>query len=415
MGPQGPLAQTKHMRSSQKGQRLDRSGHTHLFATGELSAALDQLGRRLDEAIASLDADKLGTPDAELEDALLHDFRVEPVTLRRDDIAVRTQEEDVDISQDQDRMIRDRSRPFMVKGTRFTFFVPFDGDATLLHLRPSSFTTVFPDGRVEGSEIAVDYVRVDADAQQIRGTFASNLSLIERYLQWANGDVETFNGTLTSRIRAGLAARKAKLERDRAALDGLGYKTRTEKSASVAAVIAHAATPGPSRRTRRNPRKAARQIADVIAAGESETVEFKASLRWDFKTSQDNKALQDEVLQAIAGFLNAAGGDVVVGVADDGSVIGIEADLRLFGRGEDSYLQRIANLVADRVGPEFGGLVTVQITGLDDKRVCRVMVKGAPKPAFIDGSDFYVRVGNTTRKLDPKRTVDYVNTHWRGK
>jgi hypothetical protein len=387
---------------------------TYLFAKGRLSDALDQQGKRLDAAVLTMPPERVRHPDAELEQELLSEFRVERVTIRRDDIATQTQEEDVDVSQDWNRIISDRSRPFMMRGTRVTFFVPFDGDASVLDLTPSSFTTVFPEGRVNGTEILIDYTGVGVDAQRVKGQFEGNLNQIERYLVWATKDVETFNEGLLSRIQSGVAARRAKVEHDQTLAEGLGYRKRADAPAQTRAGIVRSEAarnvpvPPPPGEPARGP-----AVWDLVRKGESRRLEFKSSLRWDRRLSKVNKSLQDEVLQTLAGFLNSGGGDLLIGIADDGSATGIEADLASFKRGgEDAFMRTVGSLVADRIGAEFSPFIDLEIEGFDGKRVCRVHVEGASKPAYVDGSTLFIRTGNATRQLDPRATVDYVQTHW---
>ena len=65
-------------------------------------------------------------------------------------------------------------------------------------------------------------------------------------------------------------------------------------------------------------------VAALIAGGESGSVEFKSSLRWDLKKGERNRALEGVILKTLAGFMNSEGGTLLIGVADDGGVVGIE-------------------------------------------------------------------------------------------
>ena len=49
-------------------------------------------------------------------------------------------------------------------------------------------------------------------------------------------------------------------------------------------------------------------VRELIAAGESQFVEFKASLMWDYRQQRANKALYDPVMKNVVGFMNATGG-----------------------------------------------------------------------------------------------------------
>ena len=70
-----------------------------------------------------------------------------------------------------------------------------------------------------------------------------------------------------------------------------------------------------------------RNAAELIKRGESKTLEFKSTLRWSIKErKQDSRGVTFAGLKTVAAFLNAEGGDLILGVADDGSVVGIELD-----------------------------------------------------------------------------------------
>src|SRR5262249_22812592 len=71
---------------------------------------------------------------------------------------------------------------------------------------------------------------------------------------------------------------------------------------------------------------AMRTIGQLITAGESDQVEFKATLRINMHTGQKDARMETAVLKTIAGFLNTGGGRLIVGVRDDGTPLGIEAD-----------------------------------------------------------------------------------------
>ena len=157
-------------------------------------------------------------------------------------------------------------------------------------------------------------------------------------------------------------------------------------------------------------------LDDLIRLGEGPTVEFKSSLRWDVVTRQVNKDLQRQTTKTIAAMLNSEGGVLLVGVADDGTAFGIESDIKTIGRRDlDGIGQLLASLISDSIGPEYGAFVGADYPTYRDSTVCRIRVEASPKPAFhqsTTGSEFFVRVGNTTRPLDPQAAHDYIGMHW---
>ncbi len=120
-------------------------------------------------------------------------------------------------------------------------------------------------------------------------------------------------------------------------------------------------------------------IDELIREGESEKIEFKKSL-----------AEKDEILKSIVAFTNSSGGTILVGVNDDGKIIGI--DLK---KGELEDLENLINqLIEPKIYPE------IQILPYKGSLLLKIVVhEGFNKPYFYKGS-CYVRKGNATRRLD---------------
>ena len=156
-------------------------------------------------------------------------------------------------------------------------------------------------------------------------------------------------------------------------------------------------------------------IAELIALGESATLEFKSTLQWDMVRSQVNKDLRLSSLKTIAAFLNSAGGTLVIGVEDNGHVCGLANDLKIAKNSVDRFEQILTSLITDKMGPQHGHLIRIRFETVDDRTVCVVDADKTPEPVFVkgpSGSKFYIRVGNTTRLLDPAETLSYVQMNW---
>jgi hypothetical protein len=157
-------------------------------------------------------------------------------------------------------------------------------------------------------------------------------------------------------------------------------------------------------------------LDDYLKAGESATLEYKSTLRWDVKEKQVNKALQKVIAKTIAGFLNFGGGLLLIGVVDDGSIYGIEDDMKtLKGQNTDAFQQSLIALVTEYLGAEYAGFISISFEVRDGKTICIVKIESSPKPVFLceaAGKEFYVRVGNTTRQLDVQATHEYIGMHW---
>ena len=158
----------------------------------------------------------------------------------------------------------------------------------------------------------------------------------------------------------------------------------------------------------------ARPLTDLIQMGEGVSLEFKSSFQWDVVQGKQNTALRDVVLKTLVGFLNTEGGTLLIGVEDSGQVYGLERDLSILQGSEDRFLQFLNTLVANRIGAEYTPYITTKLGEVDGKLVCVVDTSKASEPAFLsrsNESEFYIRNGNTTLRLDAEKTVEYIHQH----
>jgi predicted HTH transcriptional regulator len=138
-------------------------------------------------------------------------------------------------------------------------------------------------------------------------------------------------------------------------------------------------------------------IKDLILGGETRAVEFKSTLRTNLHTGQVDEKVHLSALKTIAAFLNAKGGTLLVGVADNGEILGVESD---GFPNEDKMGLHLVNLVKDRLGEVFLPYVHPHFEDQDDQRVLAILCEKGPKAAFVkDGNlqRFFVRGGKPLR------------------
>ena len=160
-------------------------------------------------------------------------------------------------------------------------------------------------------------------------------------------------------------------------------------------------------------------VRRLMAAGENDRVEFKSSLRWDRREERVNKDLEKVVAKTLAGFLNAKGGTLLVGVDDAGAASGLAADYDSLKRkdrdGFEQHLQQvIARDLGDSVSPSF---LTVTFNEIDGHDVCHVSVDPSDHPVYVEEQQqavFFLRTGNGTRRLPVDEAVKYVQHRWGG-
>lgn len=157
-------------------------------------------------------------------------------------------------------------------------------------------------------------------------------------------------------------------------------------------------------------------IQDYLRMGEGETVEFKMSLRWDYRGEEVNKSLERTVARTIAGFMSAKGGTLVVGATDDGTVCGLDADFRTLSRSNlDGWEQHLRNVLNTYLSKEVCALVDCSFAYVGDKTLAVVRAERQIRPVYLtdgDQAEFFVRSGNTTQKLDVRQAKEYIDHHF---
>ena len=165
------------------------------------------------------------------------------------------------------------------------------------------------------------------------------------------------------------------------------------------------------------PKPGDQEIASLIAKGESTTLEFKPSARWDLKQNIANKEMEHVIVKTVAALLNTEGGALLIGVADDRSILGLDKDYKMFGKKDprDAFENFLTTLLLNNLGKDSSALFSITFHELDGKDVVKVAVKPSPKPVFVKddkGEHLYIRAGNSTRQLNARETVDYCKHRW---
>ncbi|MGL5828983.1 MAG: AlbA family DNA-binding domain-containing protein, partial [Angustibacter sp.] len=110
-------------------------------------------------------------------------------------------------------------------------------------------------------------------------------------------------------------------------------------------------------------------------------------------------------LRTIVAFANSAGGQLVIGVADDGSVVGVVDPL--------AEEERLASLIADNISPQL--VPAIDIATVAGRPVLIVDVPlSTRRPHFLKSQGpevgVYVRIGSTTRQADPALVAELERT-----
>ena len=167
---------------------------------------------------------------------------------------------------------------------------------------------------------------------------------------------------------------------------------------------------------------AAKKAREALLAGdETERREFKSSAFYSYANPNipPRVIFEASVLKPVAGFLNARGGLLFIGVDDDATPLGIQPDLEVKSWNTERYVRHLT----DRIGAELGSAAatstSISIETVKGLEICVVEVDRSPDPVWLLKAEqsskrkvFYVRISNSTRELQGPDLVSYIRKRW---
>ena len=167
------------------------------------------------------------------------------------------------------------------------------------------------------------------------------------------------------------------------------------------------------------------KLESLLKDDENRFLEFKSSLRWDYRQEKTNSDLERVILKTLAAFGNTDGGILIIGVEDDKSVIGLEKDFQSLKRQDADYYEiHLRNLLHKEMGVKYvSKYIRTQFeTVANGKVVCKIKVIPGDEPQFLKVKDkngkqdekFYVRSGNSSQEIVSMAEInDYINKRFR--
>lgn len=155
-----------------------------------------------------------------------------------------------------------------------------------------------------------------------------------------------------------------------------------------------------------------RAVQDLIVAGESARVEFKSTLRINLRSGLRDEAMENAVLKTAAAFMNTDGGKLLIGVADDGEILGLAADNF---QSADKFMLHLRNIAVQRLGPVAATLMNPTITEVNGSAVCVIDVRRASSPVYLShkGDEFFfVRTGPSSTSLPISAATTYIGSRF---
>jgi len=158
-------------------------------------------------------------------------------------------------------------------------------------------------------------------------------------------------------------------------------------------------------------------ITSLLKRGEGSDLEFKETLRYDLRKNEVNKEIEKTIIKSIVGFLNASGGNLLIGVNNEGNVVGLEKDYNSLPRkNRDGFENHLTMLIRTMIGLSYTRYIKISFENVQEKEVCIVSVREGYKPAYLKAGDkkeeFFVRTGNTTQPFSMSETEEYIKNHF---
>ena len=163
-------------------------------------------------------------------------------------------------------------------------------------------------------------------------------------------------------------------------------------------------------------------IVRLINQGESERLEFKATLRRSPRTGKEDKGATFGVMKSIVGFLNSSdGGTLLVGIDDAGiPITGPHDKLGTLSidryTSEDEMTRALKDLIRRRIGASVFKWLDISFTDFRNTRILRVDCEPADSEVWLKGGksgtsnheEFFLRTPAATDPLDGRELVNYI-------
>ncbi|MBM3231807.1 ATP-binding protein [Candidatus Pacearchaeota archaeon] len=154
------------------------------------------------------------------------------------------------------------------------------------------------------------------------------------------------------------------------------------------------------------------KIKSLISSGEGVKLEFKSSLRTNLHTNSTDKNIENSILKTIVAYLNTDGGTLIVGVNDNGDILGLDKDAFV---SDDKLKLHLNNMIKNAIGPHFMHFVNYELFEIESKKILKIECISSNKRVFLKDNgveEFYIRNGPSTIKLNGNSLIDYINNRF---
>ena len=148
-----------------------------------------------------------------------------------------------------------------------------------------------------------------------------------------------------------------------------------------------------------------RDLRELLHEGEHSRLEFKEALSQE----ENGKLRFDGIIKSVIGFANTDGGEILLGVSDDGKIAGINALIGKY-KNRDKFELALREILRSNIDAPVDKIYRIKFETIDKKVILRVEVEKVGYQVFTKRKgEYYIRDGNQTRALTPKEVSDRRN------
>jgi predicted HTH transcriptional regulator len=118
--------------------------------------------------------------------------------------------------------------------------------------------------------------------------------------------------------------------------------------------------------------------------------------------------------------MNSQGGSLVIGVDDNGRILGLDRDFQALGKKKswDEWIMHFFDLFNNYTGKEFNTYVKVNRININEMSIAIVEVKKNDiELVYLEPegkAEFFIRASTTTQLLNSKEAIAYSKQQWHG-
>lgn len=149
-------------------------------------------------------------------------------------------------------------------------------------------------------------------------------------------------------------------------------------------------------------------INGFLTLQENERTEFKSSFRYDVKLQRIEKEREWDIAKAVAGLANGKGGELFIGVSDEGEILGLENDYSSLEKKDFDGFEIVVrqSLIKHTKLKMVNELLKFEPVLMEGKEICKIIVSPGIEPIIYPDPKsqniflYYVRHGNSTKPYD---------------